>query len=957
MLQWKQRLYAFLLRRVLGPLLNAESLTKLYQTIDISLQEGRFALSDVSLNTEYLANLLADKFPTFRIRTARIKRLTIHLTLQDHSVEEGTEETSSLAWRAMQLGFTTATEGSPAVSLLALVEIDGLVIEIEPNPFVADPPMEDPAPVPTADSEKLSSSKSILSSYVDAALSSLRLTMKMSNLQVRICCGRKIDDLMSNEKWLEYRFKSVSYHDVEVTASGDEASDYETVMQKAIDISRVTILVGETVTAFPEEEEEEEEAEKAMVSTSTIALLEGSSRICLRAIEYKTSTRSESATSDYRRLQHDVEINLDQRLNLSVDESSLLQIQKIVQSFRDVSRSPPSDGEHRPSVELVQQDSSVDEADLSTIDLIMKQYQEARLYAERNEIRGGILVPCTADEDGHSGDEVTFDAFFDANDKSFYRYSTVLRESVLQIDSEKADHDFFHTKIRFHLKGGGVKVSFWAGLDGGCRTSTIEPMPSRRPGDYMLLTFSDLNLSSSLSLRESDFEFSVANLDLEDSHIDQSYGQGPTGSSGRRAEIFSVLQFSPWCGGNAALDDSDILLEAPCLSVHAKVENEGECRTSDVELTLESFELTYRQAAISNLSQLLNSMKDSGELHPKEAELDGKSQTPSKNNVKLLAFCDSISVNVPLPREKDWGSLFDRCGYDAAGSTTTRSSLGIFFGQVTLELNDEDSLQESISLSCHYALVFASSPYEKHNLERKLQHFDIISISGLTDVHPVIPVSVKVYRNKKDDDNGVSNHGTACFPVVPSLSSFKARQEDEDEDNRIDRVLSSKLHDLGVGVRKGLRADDPQSAMISEASESDIVLEIHIPEIIGDLSSNELAALSEMLECLRENLVLASNTSRCSTELPASTHRVGLSLNCNYVSLAVHGSLPQPTSNLDGCNSTSFSYMIKLDRLKTHTLLEETGLRHLRVLAHELDLFESKCFKWSTQSSCTFCVV
>jgi hypothetical protein len=152
-----------------------------------------------------------------------------------------------------------------------------------------------------------------------------------------------------------------------------------------------------------------------------------------------------------------------------------------------------------------------------------------------------------------------------------------------------------------------------------------------------------------------------------------------------------------------------------------------------------------------------------------------------------------------------------------------------------------------------------------------------------------------------------------------------------------------------------LRADDPQSAMISEASESDIVLDMRIPDIIGDLSSNELVALSEMLECLREISVPASNTSRCSTEPPASTHRVGLSLNCEYVSLAVHGSLPQPATDLDECKSTSFSYMMKLDRLKTHTLVEETRLRHVRVLAHELDFFESKCFKnWSTQSFVLF---
>jgi hypothetical protein len=278
MLQWKQRLYAFLLRRVLGPLLDAESLTRLYQTIDISLNEGRFALNDVALNTEYFANLLKDKLSHFRIRKARIRRLEIHLTLQDHSLDEG-EELSSLAWRAIKLGSISATEGgSPAVSLLALVEIDGLVIEIEPHPFVGEPSEDvDPESLPTPAAEP-SSSKSILSSYVDAALSSLRLTMKLSNVQVRICSGHKPSieqeqDSTSKETWLEFKLKSVSYHDVEVASSGDEDSEYETVMQKAVDINRVTILVGET--AHQLSDDDGQVPEKATASTSTIALLEG----------------------------------------------------------------------------------------------------------------------------------------------------------------------------------------------------------------------------------------------------------------------------------------------------------------------------------------------------------------------------------------------------------------------------------------------------------------------------------------------------------------------------------------------------------------------------------------------------------------------------------------------------------------------------------------------------------
>jgi hypothetical protein len=58
-------------------------------------------------------------------------------------------------------------------------------------------------------------------------------------------------------------------------------------------------------------------------------------------------------------------------------------------------------------------------------------------------------------------------------------------------------------------------VSFRAN-PGGSVASAVKATPSWRPDNCVLLTFNDLNLSSSLSFRESDFEFIVANLDIED---------------------------------------------------------------------------------------------------------------------------------------------------------------------------------------------------------------------------------------------------------------------------------------------------------------------------------------------------------------------------------------------------------------------------------------------------------
>ena len=79
MIQWKQRLYAFLLRRVLGPLLDASANQQLHDSIEFSLQEGKFVLRDVSLNADHLSERLATNGSVVLIRKA-----TAHLANSPH---------------------------------------------------------------------------------------------------------------------------------------------------------------------------------------------------------------------------------------------------------------------------------------------------------------------------------------------------------------------------------------------------------------------------------------------------------------------------------------------------------------------------------------------------------------------------------------------------------------------------------------------------------------------------------------------------------------------------------------------------------------------------------------------------------------------------------------------------------------------------------------------------------
>jgi hypothetical protein len=239
MIQWKQRLYAFLLRRVLGPFLDASEAKKLHDSIDFSLQEGTFALKDISLDAAYLTERLAAKGSGISIRRAKIERLEIVLTLRENSNDKTQREDapqSSLAWRAMQLG--TTSDSLPAVSLIAEIKLHGVDLELEPS----DWRRQRPAPQVVDDtSTSEPTSKSTIGSYVDAALSSLQLNLKLTNINIKLCHR---EPRRSCETWVSVRLSSVTYKDLDVNVNNDNSS-YKTVLNKSLDFSEITIQAGE----------------------------------------------------------------------------------------------------------------------------------------------------------------------------------------------------------------------------------------------------------------------------------------------------------------------------------------------------------------------------------------------------------------------------------------------------------------------------------------------------------------------------------------------------------------------------------------------------------------------------------------------------------------------------------------------------------------------------------------
>lgn len=514
MIKWKQRLYALFLRRALGPLLDSPSRQKLHDVIEVSLSEGIFALSDVGICTSYLNSKLQNG--GLHIKKAVVESITIQLSLvEGKSSCDG--EQASLAWRAMNLG--------SSVSLVAHVEVNGIELELQPRPKKRRNNNAALAGHPTNTDGDVAAdqAKSVLSSYIESALGSLRLTLNATNMSVTLSNHNE----QETRSWVELRLPSLSYQDLNVTSlddseaasKGESRTTTRTIFEKSILFQGLTVSAGGANAGMDIGSPEASNLE------STIALAEGTGKVSIRAVEYDCNNSDAQQKRKEKRVQQDIDVRFNQQVKVSVNETSLLQIRAVSDGFKPKQSTIENDDStvaySMTSSELDSmlstssgESKDADETDLYTIGGIMKQYQEARQLAERNEMRGGILVPSNAFEEGDhvgEGDPRTFDVFFDANDKSFYHYASMMKETAMTLKESSAASDFVHTKFRLQMVGGGIKLSF--------RSRKTDTRTFLGPEEYALLAFTDCDVTSRLSSGRTEVSLQIAHLEIDDAQI------------------------------------------------------------------------------------------------------------------------------------------------------------------------------------------------------------------------------------------------------------------------------------------------------------------------------------------------------------------------------------------------------------------------------------------------------
>ena len=1042
-LSWKERLYAYLLRKVLSPWLDDASLEKLHQSIEVSLQQGTFVLKNIGLDTRYIQSKLPPQL-AYRITQATLERLDISLSLEEvHEDNEGsaaTKATSSstssqgsitLAWKAMtrsssnntaQADSTTDTDtaksSSSKIALVARVVLEGIVLHVEPkhagNAYESDHDRDDrhskdpisqsqtaaqhhsvsPQSPPRQDDEddapdasSKSTFSSYLSSYVEAALASLRLSVQLQRLTVRL----EPDDA---SPWIELSVQAASYQDeapassraIHKTASSSSSSSYQTIMHKAVDVTKVSISVGGSLSSYDAYNDDDYDySHEHRPGPTVLVLLDGTSRLRVRAVEYLShhstmhaeshstisSTTKAAQSINPNSLQHDIEVSLGQRLNLFVDTDALHRLDRIANTLKRLrqahTRKPVAGGtqstaskKSKPSSSSLSTSYKVsdvnvigssmvdsvnnshfsasptdNEADYKAIErIVTEQYQEARLHAERNEIRGGLLLPTTGD-DGH----VSFDAFFDANDQSFYRYSHMVQgktQSTAETLNGKEIHDssFVHTKVKLHLPSARVKVML-------------------KDDSYLLLTLTDVEASTSMAQQFTNHSGSIANMELEQAAV----------LSGTFApKISTIFNFVAKNSHQSTGFDDGLLVQAPSLSlavstIKEKDEADSEANDQrridiDIDMNLEPFVIVCPMVFVGDLLQFHQSLPSRSEEAPKQ-ENDADKTMDFVPKVSMNLECPHFDLCIPIASHNGdeeqllWTNLFERAGLPAAQDCSlTESAVGSFVERLTVQYKDGNA-------EATFERIFGYG-YLQSDATGQRRTMDFVSLCGGTNPALVRICNVsqrhdtssaqetKTTSNETrqfslfdDAKHDQSHPAAALFPRVPAISSFKAFQEDEDEDTADD--------DVGLSPsRRELTGPDPQPEMLQSICDAAKTVEFHLPSIHCDLTINEIEVLIKVLSAAFSLDQLSNNTfvgtvmsNNQSNNQDRPNEVVSIYFSCQEILLAIH----DDAETLKADNR--YSYVVQMDHFRGNLLHKRAGLQHVRVLTHDLSLFEA----------------
>lgn len=391
-----------------------------------------------------------------------------------------------------------------------------------------------------------------------------------------------------------------------------------------------------------------------------------------------------------------------------------------------------------------------------------------------------------------------------------------------------------------------------------------------------------------------------------------------------------------------------VLFDAPCVNLNLKKAKQGSRITSiKYDTTISPIEVCLRQRTMSNLSNFADqvaALSADRETQPSGNSHSVNSDDGARQHISFECSCPSITICVPLVRHVSTGPIFERFGEIVNDSPVKGASLGILLQNTAFEWNtgatgDCGRNFDSGRFVANHMLLFVECPIgDKVVVDTKMQRADICFATGRVEVNPCIPLSVEFIKNYTESHK--RQNGRKSFPLAPAISSFKARQEDDDEDIKIDRLLFSKLDDVNADSRKELRGSDPQFSMLAEVEKADYVVVLNVPEITSELTKAELETLLKMIEATTISKPSSPSVSPQKGDMKdTASQRISLAANFDKITVSLR---EDTATDSHSQNMDVFSCLLAIDNFKAHALKQGSSLKHIRVMAHDPCLYEGE---------------
>ena len=483
--------------------------------------------------------------------------------------------------------------------------------------------------------------------------------------------------------------------------------------------------------------------------------------------------------------------------------------------------------------------------------------------------------------------------------------------------------------------------------------------------------YTDSKESISFTIEELDVSLASSSmhqyvsLDVGDFYIDHLVSCG----DGESQESMPILQCYKEClngkGGRDDEQDKDGGNFALSLTIDIE-QNVGAASASrtNCNLTIHPLQMLYLDSVMNKMAMGFAGIAAKGQCKGRgHGKIDMYSEAlPKSPDFNCSVICGGILAIAPLhyandrqPMEETLHNIFLRSGYHISplvnklgpALTCEVSCLSILAdGASFLDECEKDQEEMQVTASVQSCIVSCVCPLripesnDKNSYDESACKFDIVALESEDKIDPDAVVKICYARTALSGRTEAykKQRAKVQFPAVTPLASVKASQQCDYTEQKGQSDNHTKFDTRKAGLRKG---SDPQVAMLKATAECEHRIEIHIPSLVFDLSASEkdrLAAILKSSSLSRKEFSNAHSKDQDSAEKLASSSSVNIVVHCDQCSFSIH----QANDTNPIIEDPTLCYILICDGFKSHFLVGSAGLENMRLLFHDITLYEGK---------------